>query len=102
MALLWSYKNVIRTINFPLKKVVSTSTLVLALDALMKDQVWQYKLMILTKTIKDIKKGYYEILLISPESLLTSKDWRDILQSPVYKEQLVGVVVDEAHCVKKW
>ena len=52
--------------------------------------------------LKDIKKGYYEILLISPESLLTSKDWRDILQSPVYKEQLVGVVVDEAHCVKKW
>ena len=54
------------------------------------------------KTVKDIKKGYYEILLISPESLLTSKDWRDMLQSPVYKEQVVGVVVDEAHCVKKW
>ena len=29
------------------------------------------------KTVKDFNKGYYEILLISPKSLLTSKDWRD-------------------------
>ena len=54
------------------------------------------------KIIEDIKQGYYEIVFISPERLLTSEDWRDMLQSPIYKEQLVGVIVDEAHCVKKW
>ena len=41
------------------------------------------------KIVEDIKQGYYEILFISPERLLTSEDWRDMLQSPVYKEQLV-------------
>ena len=45
------------------------------------------------KTIKDIIKGYYEILLISPESLLTIAKTGGIFCShPVYKEQLVGVV----------
>ena len=48
------------------------------------------------KMVEDIKQGYYEILFISPECLLTREDWRDMLQSPIYEEQLVGVTVDEA------
>ena len=48
------------------------------------------------------RKGAMSCLFVSPELLLTSSEWRDMLQSAVYKEQLVGVVVDEAHCVKKW
>jgi len=38
----------------------------------------------------------------APELLLTDKTWRDMLQSPVHKEHLIGFIVDEAHCVKKW
>ena len=37
-----------------------------------------------------------------PESLLTDDRWRDMLQNSVYQERLVGLVVDKAHCVKKW
>ena len=40
--------------------------------------------------------------IFSPELLLTDKTWRDMLQSPVYKEHLIGFIVDEAYCVKKW
>ena len=39
---------------------------------------------------------------MSPEAVLTNPEWRDMLQSPVYQENLVAFVVDEAHCVKKW
>ena len=42
------------------------------------------------------------MVLFSPKLLLTDKTWRDMLQSPVYKEHLVGFIVDEAYCVKKW
>ena len=32
----------------------------------------------------------------------SSAQWRDILQSPIYQQNLVAFVVDEAHCVIKW
>ena len=69
-------------------------------------QLWQYKLaqMILTKPSKTSKKATMKSYLSALRACSLAKTaWRDILQSPdVYKEQLVGVVVDEAHCVKKW
>ena len=87
-----------------------TVIIVSPLDALMKDQehslrergVKAIKVGADDARMEDVKKGCYELLLVSPELLLTSSEWRDMLQSTVYKEQLVGVVVDEAHCVKKW
>ncbi len=39
---------------------------------------------------------------MSPEALLCDDRWRDMLVSPVYQENLVALIVDEAHCVKKW
>ena len=44
----------------------------------------------------------YHTMYMSPEALITDERWRDMLLSPVYSEHLVGLVVDEAHCVKKW
>lgn len=56
--------------------------------------------------MESIKECCYEIVLnnyfVSPERLLTDSEMRDMLHSPLYKEHLVGVVIDEAHCVKKW
>ena len=79
------------------------------LDALMKDQehslreggVKAIKVCVDDARMEDVKKGCYD-LFVSSELLLTSSEWTDMLQSAVYKEQLVGVVVDEAHRVKKW
>ena len=55
-----------------------------------------------TLTKQQIVSGEYQIILTTPELLLTNKNWRDVFQSPSLQERLVAVVVDEAHCVKKW
>ena len=82
------------------------------LVALMKDQVRGLEMRKIKavyvgdceddKAVADICEGKFQIVYISPESLLTDARWRDMLLSPVYRDNLVGLVVDEAHCVKKW
>ena len=49
-----------------------------------------------------VKKGQFQLLYISPESLLRNPQWRELLLSKVYRENLVALVVDKAHCVTKW
>ena len=51
---------------------------------------------------KAIKTGKYQLVFISPESLFCTLEWRRVLCTKVYRTNLVGVVVDEAHCIKKW
>ena len=51
---------------------------------------------------KGVQEGKVELVLISPEALLTNLKCRDMLRSTPYQENLVAFVVDEAHCVKKW
>lgn len=46
--------------------------------------------------------GNVQLVFISPENLLCNSKYRQMLLSPVYKEGLIGVAVDEAHCVKTW
>ena len=41
-----------------------------------------------------------EALYTSPETLLRDRQWRSILDSPVIQRNLVGLVIDEARCVK--
>ena len=50
----------------------------------------------------EVRCGNYQLVYMSPEALLTDERWRDMLVSPVYRQHLVALVVDEAHCVKKW
>ena len=54
------------------------------------------------RVLAEIHQGVYQLLFFSPEQLLGNLEWRDMLLSPVYVNNLVGFVVDEAHCVKKW
>ena len=49
-----------------------------------------------------VAEGRYQFVFISPEMLLTEDKWRNMILSPVYKDRLVALVVDEAHCVKTW
>ena len=93
--------------------VNSTVIVVSPLEALMKDQEHSLQLRGIRATklglsdtdhekMESIKQCYYEVVFVSPERLLTDSEMRDMLHSPLYKEHLVGVVIDEAHCVKKW
>ena len=54
------------------------------------------------EAVVDVCDGKFQLVYMSPEALLRSEKWRDMLLSPLYGEHLVGLVVDEAHCVKKW
>ena len=54
------------------------------------------------ENIDDVLKGKVQLVYISPESLLGSAKIRKMLLTSVYSQNLVGFVVDEAHCVKIW
>ncbi|XP_077061923.1 putative ATP-dependent DNA helicase Q1 [Siphateles boraxobius] len=50
----------------------------------------------------DILHGRIQLVFGSPESWLLNEKWRDMLSSEVYREDLVGIVVDEVHVTYKW
>ena len=54
------------------------------------------------KTVEAAMNGQYQLLFISPEALLESRRWRDILREEPYTSNLVAFAVDEAHCVNLW
>lgn len=47
-------------------------------------------------------RGSVQLVYISPESLVCNPMFRNMILSPVYKEKMIALVVDEAHCVKSW
>ena len=49
----------------------------------------------------NIKKGHVQVLFISPEKVV-ELEWRNMLASSVYRSNLIGFVVDEAHSIQKW
>ena len=49
-----------------------------------------------------IEKGECCVVFSSPESLLGNGRWQSMLSSDVYQKNLIGIVVDEAHCVSHW
>ena len=56
-------------------------------------------------SVRDDKliSGHYTFVLYSsPESLLSNEAVRELIGSKVYKERVVGVVVNEAHCISHW
>ncbi len=55
------------------------------------------------KAVKEaVLKGKYQLVFIGPESLIRNLRWREMLRSDTYHQNLVGLAIDEAHCVTKW
>ena len=54
------------------------------------------------RVVGRVLKRQLQLLFISPESLLNNSKYRSMLLTTKYKEHLVAVVIDEAHCVKTW
>ncbi len=46
--------------------------------------------------------GYYHIVFAHPESFISCKYGRDLLQSQTYQRNVVAIVIDEAHCILEW
>ncbi|RXN19558.1 mediator of RNA polymerase II transcription subunit 34-like protein [Labeo rohita] len=53
-------------------------------------------------TDADIAAGRFSIVFGSPELLVGVKKWRDMLQTDVYRERLIGMAVDEVHTIVLW
>ena len=52
--------------------------------------------------MQNVKDGRVQLLYINPESILRNPQWRDMLLSDVYQNNLVAIAVDEAHCIARW
>ena len=51
---------------------------------------------------QDVENGQYQIVFFSPECMLTELKWREMFRSEVYQKNVIGLVIDEAHCIEKW
>ena len=49
-----------------------------------------------------VKSGKVQLLYFSPECILSNPQWREMLLLSVYQQNLVALVVDEAHCIAMW
>ena len=54
------------------------------------------------KSRRGILKGKHQLVFMSPESLFCNLEWRRMLSTDIYMNNLIAFIVDEAHCVKKW
>ncbi|VDI69574.1 ATP-dependent DNA helicase RecQ [Mytilus galloprovincialis] len=83
------------------------------LQSLMKDQVSKLNKIGISatlvgecqsdKNIADlIREGQYQLVFSSPEAALTPGFWRRCFTTGVFHDNLLAVVVDEAHCIIEW
>ncbi|KAJ7302509.1 P-loop containing nucleoside triphosphate hydrolase protein [Mycena albidolilacea] len=54
------------------------------------------------EVLKEIVKGEHQIVLISPEMVLSRRFIREVLRSTEFGKRVLSVVVDEAHVVSHW
>ena len=53
-------------------------------------------------TMDAIFHGKYQLVFFTPEMIISKKHWRRLLGGDVYGNRLKALIIDEAHCVKKW
>ena len=51
---------------------------------------------------KKLRGCDYQIVFTHPESLISSKYGRELLLSEKYHDNVVSIVIDEAHCIVHW
>ena len=49
-----------------------------------------------------VTEGKYQVVYFTPEMLLGSRKWREILLGDIYRSRLRALIIDEALTVKKW
>ena len=52
--------------------------------------------------IQQVLNGNFLVVFGSPECLLSTALWRGIFKSESFSEILIGVAIDEAHCITQW
>ena len=52
--------------------------------------------------VQMIKNGVFMVVYCSPECALSTTTWKEIFDDSCFREKLVGVAVDEDHCIPQW
>ena len=63
---------------------------------------WSSSMQVDPSVTRGVLHGGYQLVFMSPEALIGCKHWQEMLLTRKYKDDLVALVVDEAHCVKTW
>ncbi|CAH1232996.1 MYO5B [Branchiostoma lanceolatum] len=91
--------------------VMATAALTIQKFALIDDQVQAARQLGLTavslsdasaEELRGAVKGKFQLVFGNPETWVLSSKWRDMLRSDVYQDNLIGIVVDEAHKTDAW
>ena len=53
-------------------------------------------------TDREVLEGKYRLLFSAPEALTGSSKWKQLMLEPPLYNQIVTLVIDEAHCIYKW
>ena len=100
--------------NLRSKPIGTSQILVIApLTSLMKDQVDSCSSrgicgISVTKendnraNYEQILSGQYQVVYMSPEMAIGTQKWRSAMQNDKFSSRLCGLIIDEAHCVRKW
>jgi hypothetical protein len=56
----------------------------------------------LAQTFKEIVSGKYQIVILSPEMMLTHCFLKEVLQNASFSKRVISMVIDEAHVVSHW
>ncbi len=51
---------------------------------------------------REIMEGNFSLIFGSPESWILNPKWQAMLASILYQDNLVAIVIDEAHVTYKW
>lgn len=54
------------------------------------------------ETIQQVLNGNFIVVFGSPECLLSTHTWRRIFKCQGFTEMLIGVAIDETHCITQW
>ena len=49
-----------------------------------------------------LKEGKFHIIFVHPEVAVSNRQCRELFLSKLYQENVVAIVVDEAHCIIEW
>ena len=54
------------------------------------------------KIIEQVLNRNFLVVFGLPKCLLSTAPWRGIFKSESFSEMLIGVAIDEAHCITQW
>ena len=52
--------------------------------------------------LQNVLTGKFQVVLMSPELIINKEEVRTVVQSKHFEDNLMAVVIDEAHCITDW